>query len=239
MTTTGFGLYPFSQNQPQRHNVFVSYHHDNDQWYRDKFESLFAVNYNKIIELESNNLVRDEQDYLNWFSYENENPYNNSDIMVSKSVQMGSIPSNISTEATRQEIRDKYLRNSTVTVVLIGRDTWKRKFVDWEISMSIRQTKNNSRSGLLGIILPNTIYQSSSEHVLSDDGQVWYNPHTTIPPRLYDNVKCGFAKIYKWSEDPFTVKQWIHEAFLRRDKYPRPDNSRKRFAHNRSGDRWY
>lgn len=209
MTTTGLGLYPFSQNQPQRHNVFVSYHHDNDQYWRDRFENLFVNHY---------------------------------DIMVSKSVQIGDIPENTPTDRIRQIIRDNYLPDTTVTVVLIGSETWKRKHVDWEISMNIRQTKNNSRSGLLGIILPNTIdgttsYQPSSEHVLTDDGQVWYNPHT-IPPRLYDNVKCGFAKIYKWSEDPSTVKQWIHEAFLRRNQV-NPDNSYPSFAHNRSGDRWY
>lgn len=53
-----------------------------------------------------------------------------------------------------QQIRDNYLRDSSVTIVLVGKDTWKRKFIDWEISASIRNTQNNPRSGLFGIILP-------------------------------------------------------------------------------------
>ena len=80
-----------------RHKVFVSYHHANDQYYKNLFDNLFSNIY---------------------------------DIMVSKSVQIGDIDSNLSTERIRQKIRDEYLRDSTVTVVLIGSETWKRKHVD-------------------------------------------------------------------------------------------------------------
>ncbi|MBP3221863.1 MAG: TIR domain-containing protein [Neisseriaceae bacterium] len=186
MITTGF----VSQNQPQRHKVFVSYHHANDQQWRDKFENLFAYHH---------------------------------DIMVSKSVQIGDIPENTPTDRIRQIIRNNYLRDSTVTVVLIGTETWKRKHVDWEIGSSIRHTQYNSRSGLLGILLPSYPFPNGD--------RTKYDPHT-IPPRLYDNIQRGFAKIYKWSEDPFTVQQWIHEAFLRRNQV-NPDNSYPSFAHNR------
>jgi len=178
----------------QRHNVFVSYHHDNDQRYRNEFEALFANRY---------------------------------DIMISKSVQLGDIDSNISTETIRQKIRDEYLRDSTVTVVLIGTETWKRKHVDWEIGSSIRNTEFNPRSGLLGVFLPT--------YPLSYDGK--FDPFN-IPPRLYYNNKCGFAKLYKWNTDPNIVQSWIHEAFLNRNKII-PDNSYPSFANNRSGERWY
>jgi hypothetical protein len=76
------------------------------------------------------------------------------EIMISKSVQMGDIDPNLKTDTIRQKIRDEYLRDSTVTVVLVGEKTWQRKHVDWEISASIRRTEYNPRSGLLGIILP-------------------------------------------------------------------------------------
>ena len=101
-----------------RHKVFVSYHHANDQWDREKFETLFSTYYG---------------------------------VMISKSVQIGDINPFLSTDSIRQKIRDEYLRDSTVTVVLVGKETWKRKHVDWEIASSIRQTKLNSRSGLVGI----------------------------------------------------------------------------------------
>lgn len=176
----------------ERHRVFVSHYHDEDQQYKELFERLFSDIY---------------------------------DIYVSESVGMGDIDdTKLSTERIHQIIRDEYLRDSTVTVVLIGPHTWQRKFVDWEIGSSIRQTDYNPRSGLLGILLPT--YPTKYN---------WY----TIPPRLYDNIKCGFAKIYNWSNDPDAVQSWIDEAFKRRNENPPPDNSRDSFARNRSGERWY
>lgn len=173
----------------ERHKVFVSYHHANDQEYRDLFEGLF--------------------DDIH-------------DIFVSKSVQIGDISTNLKTETIRQKIRDEYLADSTVTVVLIGSETWKRKHVDWEISSSIRETENSSRSGLIGIILPSYPRKDETK----------YNPKT-IPPRLYDNIKCNFSSIHNWSYDPEVVQKWIHNAFLRRNKI-KPDNSRDLFKDNRA-----
>ena len=180
----------------QRHKVFVSYHHANDQYYKERFETLFVGIY---------------------------------DTMVSKSVEEGDIDLNLKTETIRQKIRDEYLQDSTGTVVLVGRETWKRKHVDWEIGASIRQTQYNLLSGLLGIVLPS--YRSPNEDMSK------YNPYT-IPPRLYDNIVCGFAKIYNWNEDPFVVQSWIHDAFIQRNKVL-PNNSRLSFKNNRSGERWY
>lgn len=183
-------------NTSRRHNVFVSYHHANDQNYRNHFENMFS---------------------------------NTHDIMVSRSVQIGDINTNISTETIRQQIRDNYLRDSTVTVVLIGSETWKRKHVDWEIGSSIRNTQYNSRSGVIGILLP-----SYPRPYNNPNG---YNSNT-IPPRLHDNIQCGYAKLYNWSNNPLQVQEWIHEAFLRRTQI-NPDNSFPNFVNNRSGETWY
>ena len=180
-----------------RHRVFVSYYHTEDQGYRERFEGLFSDVH---------------------------------DIMVSESVEIGDIDPNLNTETIREKIRDEYLRDSTVTVVLVGAHTWQRKFVDWEIGSSIRQTQYNSRSGLLGILLPT--------YPRPQGDRTQYNPYT-IPPRLYDNIERGFAKIYNWSGDPNIVQSWIHEAFTRRNQDPPPNNSRDSFVNNRSGERWY
>lgn len=176
-----------------RHNVFISYHHANDEHYKNEFERLFSGIY---------------------------------DVLETKAVSDGDIDPNIQTETIRQKIRDEFIRNASVTVVLIGTETWKRKHVDWEISGSIRQTQYNSRTGLIGILLP-----SRSDF---DTGKYTRN---TIPPRLYDNLQRKFASIHNWSGDPQTVQDWIHKAFLRRDTI-NPDNSRDSFGQNRTTTHW-
>ncbi len=181
-----------------RHKVFVSYHHKNDEYYRNQFEELFADK-----------------------------------IYVSQSVEMGDIDPNLKADTIRQKIRDEYLRDTTVTVVLIGTETWKRKHVDWEISSSIRDTKYNPRSGLIGILLPS--YQFNPllpvEFDFFSRPYVSYNPHT-IPPRIYDNLKNRFAALYGWTKDAYLMQNWIHQAFERRNKII-PDNSRDTYANNR------
>jgi hypothetical protein len=146
--------------------------------------------------------------------------------MVPGSVTVGDIDPNLPTETIRQKIRDEYLRDTSVTVVLIGAESWQRKHIDWEIASSIRDTKANLRSGLLGILLPAYPRTDKSK----------YNPRT-IPPRLHDNIKCGFASIHNWSEDAAIVQGWIHQAYLRKST-KQPDNSRASFGKNRTGDEW-
>jgi len=165
----------------------------------------------------------EDQEYRNHFE---EILLANQDVVIMKSVQVGNIDPNSDAEILQQKIRNVYLKDSTVTIVLIGSETWKRKHVDWEIGASIRKTQNSPSSGLLGIVLP----------TYPQNGMTEYNQHT-IPPRLYDNIKCGFASIHDWDTDPFIVQEWIHEAFERRNKVD-PDNSRPSFVDNLFGEEW-
>jgi hypothetical protein len=178
----------------QRHKVFVSYHHANDEAHKNRFELLFGAI---------------------------------GEILVCKSVQLGDIDPNTNTETVRRTIRDDYLRDSTVTVVLVGTQTWQRKHVDWEIYSSLRDSAANPRSGLIGVLLPTYPAPSPGKF---DPG--------TIPPRLYDNWKSKFAALYHWSDNATEVQRWLHDAFLRRNQDPPPDLSRPMFGKNRSGDRW-
>jgi len=146
--------------------------------------------------------------------------------IVPGSVNDGDIDPNLPTDTLRQRLRDNHLRDTSVTVVLIGAETWQRKHIDWEIGSSIRHTEYNPRSGLVGILLPTYPRADKSK----------YNQRT-IPPRLHDNIACGFASIHNWSEDAATVQGWIHEAYLRKST-KQPDNSRASFGKNRTGDAW-
>lgn len=178
-------------NDVPRHKVFLSYHHDIDQDWKDQFISNFGGDF------------------------------------IDKSVHQGDIDDeNLKVEAIRQTIRDDYISDATVTVVLIGPCTWQRKHVDWEISSSLRHTDMNPRCGLLGILLPSHF----------DATKRRYNPRR-IPPRLADNTYGNdpFAKVYNWTDDAASILRWIHTAFQRRNGTP-PDNRRVHFGRNRSGN---
>ena len=148
--------------------------------------------------------------------------------IVDRSVDTGNInDTGLKTETIRQKIRDQYIRDATVTIVLIGPRTWQRKHVDWEIGSSLRETRRNSRCGILGILLPSHPNYGKKR-----------NPRL-IPPRLADNwtEDDSYALIHDWPKPwaPAKVARWIHRAFVRRDGTP-PKNSRKPFAQNRTRD---
>jgi len=147
------------------------------------------------------------------------------DGFIDKSVEDGDIDdTNLSAEQIYKIIRDEYIKDSTVTIVLIGIEIWRRKHIDWEIATSLWNGLKNKRNGLLGILLPTYHNGINPEYKK-------YNP-CTIPPRLYDNIKCGYAKIYEWTEDVNFIIKIIHEAYERRFKV-KPDNSRERFKYNK------
>ncbi len=145
---------------------------------------------------------------------------------ISKAVDIGDINPLISVNSIRNNIRDNFIRDASVTIVLVGTETWKRKHVDWEISSSIRRTKLNSRCGLIGILLPTHPSYAAETY---DEG--------IVPPRLVKNQECGFAKIYDWTSNVTTLRSWIHSAYERRTKIE-PDNSYPHFNYNKSGERW-
>ena len=176
-----------------RHKVFITYYHDDDQGYKDRFAQMMEHN------------------------------------IVDKSVQHEDIDDRQRpTDDILRIIREDYIADATVTVVLIGQRTWQRKYVDWEIGSSLRSTKKNSRCGVLGIILPNH----------PDHGKPQRNPRL-MPPRLADNCEGDdpYVMIYDWPKRraEARLREWIHRAFIRRKRKP-PTNKRKHFSRNRTGN---
>lgn len=104
------------------HKVFISYHHENDQWYKDY-----------LVELGRQH-----------------------SIFIDKSVDTGNISDDLSDQRIREKIRDEYLQDSTVTIVLVGKETNRRKHVDWEIYSSMYDGAVNKKSGIVVLNLPNT-----------------------------------------------------------------------------------
>src|SRR5690349_7530115 len=48
-----------------------------------------------------------------------------------------------------RRIRENYISGSSCTIVLVGKDTWGRKYVDWEINATLEK-----EHGLIGVLLP-------------------------------------------------------------------------------------
>ena len=152
------------------------------------------------------------------------------DLIVNTSVDEDDIDdTDLARETIRQEIRDGYIRQASVTVVLIGPCTWQRMHVDWEIHSSIRNTDYNRRCGLLGIWLPeHPDYRSDN-----------YNDRL-MPARLADNIKKDdpYAQLYDWPRKQARrrekVSQWSDDAFKRRRGTP-PDSGRRLMEGNIGG----
>ena len=143
--------------------------------------------------------------------------------IIDKSVGDGDINVRNSVDTTRRIIRDNFIADATVTVVLVGACTWQRKYVDWEIGSSLRNTYNNPRCGLMGIILPTH----------PDYWNDTYKPNL-IPPRLSNNCSTKYASMHKWTYNASYVRNWIDYAFNSRDV--QPDNDMLQFTDNQSGD---
>lgn len=109
------------------------------------------------------------------------------------------------------QIRTQHLKNSTVTIVLIGSETAGRKWVDWEIYASLRPYGDRSRNGLLGIYLPTA---------------------GDTPARLQDNIDSGYAVTMNWKNISWQLDSKIEEAFKNRSKAELVDNTRPRRKRN-------
>ncbi|MEU2536605.1 TIR domain-containing protein [Streptomyces iakyrus] len=121
-------------------------------------------------------------------------------------------------------IRSKYLANSTVTIVMVGKCTSARKFVDWEIYSSLRRGKVNRLNGLMAIQLPS--------------GR---NANAALPPRMQDNVMraesrdIGYGRYYAYPTRGGTLQKWIQDAFdARNTRNHLIDNTRARKKINSS-----
>ena len=186
------------------HKVFITYHHQKDQEYKD---ALLAVN-------ERNK------------------------IFIDRSVDTGDISDELEDQTIRRMIRDKYLRDSTVTILLVGIETWGRKHVDWELYSSMIDGSVNKKSGILVVNLPSsgTTYFTAPH---GDDEKLSIHPeckkwetvtsrteyekrYPYMPARIIDNLLAreAYVSVVPWEKasDPQRLRTLINLAFSDREK---------------------
>ena len=165
------------------HKVFVSFHHANDQWYKDE-------------------LVR-------WGTENN--------VFIDGSVDMGEIPDNWDAQHIREYIRDNHLKDTTVTILLVGTETKNRKHIDWELFSSMYDGKVNKKPGILVINLPSvccqyhTLCTKEEKEAILPNQKTWISindrsefdrRYPYMPARIIDNLlKKGVSiSVINWSD---------------------------------------
>jgi len=124
------------------------------------------------------------------------------------------------TNYVMQRIRELYLQNSTVTIVLLGACTHSRRYIDWEIKSSLRQGEYTP-SGLMGIVLPSR------------------GNKAILPERLKANWNKNHANCYAryWSHPTSSLElsNWIEDAHqARTTRAHLINNSRDMMKYNSS-----
>jgi len=170
------------------HKVFISYHHANDQSYK-------------------NALIKYNDEHR---------------IFIDGSVDTGEISDDLTDEAIREKIRDDFLADSTVTIVLVGTETKNRKHVDWEIYSSMRDGLVNKKSGILAITLPTTncthftaahteekqiVYPDVTSWTSITERSVYEQRYPYLPARIIDNLLAPKAKVSVTNWDRLTTPQ--------------------------------
>ena len=186
------------------HKVFISYHHLNDQWYKDELVRIGEQNA----------------------------------IFIDASVDTGDIQDHLTDEVIRQKIRDEYLRDSTVTILLVGTETRLRKHVDWEMYSSMFDGLRNKKSGVLVINLPSidndsvfAAHGDEEKRVVHPNRGPWQNwtarstfkeQFPYMPSRIIDNLVGGATiSVAGWkdlipAQTPARLKYLVDKTFSQR-----------------------
>jgi hypothetical protein len=138
-------------------------------------------------------------------------------IFIDGSVDTGDIDEALDDQAIREKIRDDYLQDSTVTIVLVGTGTKGRKHVDWEIYSSMYDGTVNKKSGVLVINLPSTgctyytaahgddekrkVYPENTRWVSISDRTEYESRYPYLPDRIIDNLLKSGARVSVTSWD--------------------------------------
>ena len=189
------------------HKVFISYKKE-DLQFKNQLVSLFNQNKVDVIDKSLNDII----------------PSDNLDYVM-------------------QVLRRDYLSDSTVTIFLIGEHSSEREgndfqgrphqaFIKKELQATLFDRENNSRSGLLGVVLPNMydkVYQGTSicstcggthNIVAIDDSTVIKEFSTNYYIKPHN--KCAYteddryAVLVKWGEFYSSPEVFIDQAFDKR-----------------------
>lgn len=165
---------PFLRPLIPRRKVFISYFHGDQTW-AQTFVDTFARGLNKVFIPKALGLNYEDDEIQS----------ENADYVIN-------------------QIRERYISDSSVHIVLIGTCTHSRRFIDWEIKRSL-----SNKNGLIGILIP---------------------PHISahLPERFRENWSSdgnGYARYHSYPRTGEELRGWIEDAYLAR-------TARQQLVHN-------
>jgi hypothetical protein len=146
----------------------------------------------------------------------------NHDVFISRFLDMAqNVIDSTDTDYVMKRIRELYLKDSTVTIVLIGKCTRSRRYVDWEIQSSLRSGGTITPNGLLGVKLNS--YNKNG-----------YPDRLNLNLKQNDQQKDCYARVMDYPTSISTLTSYIEDAFqARTSRRQWIDNPRERLEYNR------
>ena len=155
-----------------RHKVFISYYHEDDQFYK-----------NQLIRMKEYNV--ETQKYQSIFD--------------DYSVHENEIDDHgLTSEQIRRIIRDEYIKDATVLILLCGDNTRKRKHIDWEIHAAMYDSDTNPKMGILVINLPSISSKQGMIATCTDEQEIM-SPYAIWSP--LDKSKEKLREKYPYLPD--------------------------------------
>lgn len=153
-------------------------------------------------------------------------------MFIDGSVDTRDISDDLPDDRIRQKIRDEYLGDSTVTILLVGQGTKGRKHVDWEVYSSMYDGKVNKRSGVIAVLLPganpgnnwtaahdnekSAVYPETTSWTSVDNHAEYERRYPYLSARIIDNLLSKEVKlsVVPWEKlDTKTLPLLIDNAF--------------------------
>lgn len=137
-----------------------------------------------------------------------------------------------------RKIREDYLRDSTVTIFLIGNNSseslgpYEQRFIKWELQASLYNGVGNTRNGILGIVLPHMYDRVFTGDYTCHCGQTHNGTQvysTTIKEFSHnyfipEGNKCGWTEderycvLVRWDWFVLSPEYYINQAFDKRSQ---------------------
>lgn len=148
--------------------IFISYHHKREQKEKDRLVKLIKNSYSEYFE------VKD------------------------MSVQLGDIHPMLPAKKIYKIIREEYLKDTDVTIVILGKHTKCRKHIDWEIVASLisyGSLGRRKKNGLLILLTDDFIKKQKINKFFNGKNYNTLITKKNSSPRIYKNVINNYAVV--------------------------------------------